>query len=69
MTISHIATVPLPFGNHPLMVSKGIVYCHTHNGRVNTVLLKSHKTDTQFADKSAVEVKIPKKKFIELEII
>ena len=25
----HISTVPIPFANTPLMLSKGIVYCHT----------------------------------------
>uniref|UniRef100_A0A915E0N9 WDR19 WD40 repeat domain-containing protein n=1 Tax=Ditylenchus dipsaci TaxID=166011 RepID=A0A915E0N9_9BILA len=39
------------------MLSKGIVYCHTHNGRVNTILLKSHKTDTVFEGKQHTELK------------
>ncbi|CAK5084592.1 unnamed protein product [Meloidogyne enterolobii] len=38
--------VNIPQGNVPLLLSKGIVYCHTFNGRLNTVLLRSHKTET-----------------------
>lgn len=48
--------MPIPFGNIPIMLSKGIVFCHTQNGRVNTVLLKSHKTDTVLEGKTTPEV-------------
>lgn len=55
MLLTHILTVAIPFGNIPLMLSKGIVYCHTeHSGRVNTILLKSHKTETVFEGKSLI---------------
>lgn len=48
--------MPIPFGNIPIMLSKGIVFCHTQNGRINTILLKSHKTDTVLDDKNTNEV-------------
>ncbi|KAH7716252.1 hypothetical protein AAVH_16378 [Aphelenchoides avenae] len=53
--LNHISTMRVPFGNYPLILSKGITYCHTHNGRVNTMLLKSHKTESNFEGKSHLE--------------
>jgi len=46
LTANFISQVNIPQGNVPLLLSKGIVYCHTFNGRLNTVLLRSHKTET-----------------------
>ncbi|KAI6201750.1 WD repeat-containing protein 19 [Aphelenchoides besseyi] len=43
--LNHIGTLKIPYGNIPLSLSKGIVYCHTANGKLNTMLLSSHKTD------------------------
>lgn len=50
--MSHIGTLKIPFGNTPLSLSKGIVYCHTSNGKFNTILLNSHKTDVTVEGKS-----------------
>lgn len=49
--VNFISQVQVPHGNMPLLLSKGIVYCNTQNGRLNTVLLKSHKTETQASGK------------------
>lgn len=54
--LNQLATMPIPFGNMPLLLSKGIVFCNTQNGRINTMLLKSHKTETNLDGKSAEEL-------------
>jgi len=38
------------------MLSKGIVFFSTQSGRINTTLLKSHKTESSFEGKSSAEV-------------
>lgn len=50
--MSHIGTLKIPSGNTPLLLSKGIVYCHTNNGKLNTILLNSHKTDVTVEGKT-----------------
>uniref|UniRef100_A0A183C7E0 WD_REPEATS_REGION domain-containing protein n=1 Tax=Globodera pallida TaxID=36090 RepID=A0A183C7E0_GLOPA len=55
-SVNFISSVQIPFGNVPILLSKGIVHCHTQNGRVNTILLRSHKTETQFGGKSSQEL-------------
>lgn len=50
--MNHIGTLKIPFGNVPLSLSKGIVYCHTSNGKLNTILLSSHKTDVNVEGKT-----------------
>ncbi|KAL3120594.1 hypothetical protein niasHT_007886 [Heterodera trifolii] len=56
ISVTFLCSVQIPFGNVPILLSKGIVHCHTQNGRINTILLKSHKTETQFGGKSAKEL-------------
>uniref|UniRef100_A0A914HUV5 WD repeat-containing protein 19 n=1 Tax=Globodera rostochiensis TaxID=31243 RepID=A0A914HUV5_GLORO len=55
-SVNFISSVQIPFGNVPILLSKGIVHCHTQNGRVNTILLRSHKTETQFGGKLSQEL-------------
>lgn len=55
-TIKHLDTIPIPFGNTPLTLSKGIVHFNTQNGRLNTILLSTHKTDTKFENKTDLEL-------------
>lgn len=50
--MSHIGTIKIPFGNNPLSLSKGIIYCHTQNGKLNTILMSSHKTDVTVEGKT-----------------
>ncbi|PAV80221.1 hypothetical protein WR25_20097 [Diploscapter pachys] len=50
--IMYIGSTKLPFGNTPLMLSKGIIYCQTNSGKPNGILLESHRTDTILEGKS-----------------
>ncbi|CAD6188191.1 unnamed protein product [Caenorhabditis auriculariae] len=49
--VLYIGSTKLPFGHTPLALSKGIVHCLT-TVKSSSVLLESHKTDTQLEGKS-----------------
>uniref|UniRef100_A0A1I7SJE3 TPR_REGION domain-containing protein n=2 Tax=Bursaphelenchus xylophilus TaxID=6326 RepID=A0A1I7SJE3_BURXY len=44
-TLNIIGVVKIPAGNIPLSLCKGIVTCYTSNGKLNTILLNTHKSD------------------------
>ncbi|VDO46948.1 unnamed protein product [Onchocerca flexuosa] len=52
VSVVKVGITKIPYGYIPLMLCKGIVYCQTQNGHINSMLLESHRTDTVLDGKS-----------------
>ncbi|CAI2349778.1 unnamed protein product [Caenorhabditis sp. 36 PRJEB53466] len=50
--VIYVSSTRLPHGYTPLSLNKGIVSCLLSNGKLTSVLLDSHKTDSIISDKS-----------------
>ncbi|CAB3401705.1 unnamed protein product [Caenorhabditis bovis] len=51
-SVVFVGTTKLPFGHAPLSLNKGVIKCLLPSGKISSVLLDSHKTDTVFEKKT-----------------
>lgn len=52
LSIQKIGTTPIPYGHIPMMMSKGIIFCMTQSGKINTFILDSQRTESNLEGKS-----------------
>uniref|UniRef100_A0A7E4VS44 WD_REPEATS_REGION domain-containing protein n=1 Tax=Panagrellus redivivus TaxID=6233 RepID=A0A7E4VS44_PANRE len=52
ITLQKIGETAIPYGHLPMMMSKGIIYCLTQAGKVNTFILESQKTESNLESKT-----------------
>ena len=52
ISVQKIGETPIPYGHMPMMLSKGIIFCMTQGGKINTFILESQKTEANYEGKS-----------------
>lgn len=56
LNVQKIGKTQIPYGHTPMMMSKGIIYCMTQNGKINTFILDSQKTETNLDGKNIIQL-------------
>lgn len=54
--VTHVGTAKLPYNNIPVSLSNGVICCYTESGKLNTLLLNSHKSDVSVDGKTKQQV-------------
>lgn len=56
LKIQKVGKTQIPYGHNPMMMSKGIIFCMTQAGKINTFILDSQKTETNLDGKSTAQL-------------